>query len=80
MSDKLERTINVDDDKEKTIRADQWHEMTVSELQDQLDILRARMNTASTMANVPLMQQLQTGISQLESMIKSKSANNPMII
>jgi hypothetical protein len=62
-----------EDSRYKEVQADKWSEMSSSDLYEQLSILRSRAYTASTMSNIPMLEQINRGIKQLESVIASKS-------
>lgn len=61
-----------DESKFKQVQADKWHEMSTTDLFEQLSILRARAYTANMMGNVSLINQIMKGINDLESIIANK--------
>lgn len=56
-----------------SINANQWHKMSVTELYDQLSVLHNRLVIANQLGNYALLQQLQVGVAQLQSVIENKS-------
>lgn len=57
----------------REVRADKWHEMSVTELFDQRGILIGRLNMAASMRNQNLMQQVQRGIDAIDAILSSKA-------
>jgi len=62
-----------EDSRYKEIQADKWAEMGPTDLYEQLSILRSRAYTAHQMSNLPMLEQINRGIKELEAIL----AKNP---
>jgi len=64
----------------REVRADKWHEMTIQELFDQKSILDGRLVAAAQVGSLPLMRQLQQGISTIQEIISIKSSDETRLM
>ena len=62
------------------IRADKWHEMSVSELYDQKGILDGRLVAAAQLGNFNLLRQVQMGIDAINEIITQKASTDTRLI
>ncbi len=60
----------------KQIAADKWTTMTISELYAQKLILNDRLSAAAQVSNLPMYNQIQRGMIELDRIIQQKSAGN----
>jgi hypothetical protein len=65
-----------DDPHYNDIQSERWEEMQLNELYDQLTILQTRAMTATSLNNLPMLQQLQKGIDRCNNIIASKTAGD----
>lgn len=62
------------------VRADKWHEMSVSELYDQKGILDGRLVAAAQLGNFNLLRQVQMGIDAINEIIAQKASTETRLI
>jgi hypothetical protein len=62
------------------VRADRWHEMSVSELYDQKGILDGRLVAAAQLGNFNLLRQVQMGIDAINEVIAQKASTDTRLI
>ena len=55
------------------IDSDRWNEMTITDLYEQLSVLRSRAFTASQLNNQSMLDQITRGIVRIEGIILEKS-------
>jgi len=61
------------------IEADKWGTMSLSDLYEQLSIMRGRALTASSMNSNQMLRQINVGIKQLEAVIADRSKGDTTI-
>ena len=65
---------------EEIIDSANWHEMTIMDLYKQQNILQKRYYFAADIGNISLMEQLNSGLKNIESIIKSKTTSGVVLI
>lgn len=61
------------------VEADKWNDMTLTDLYEQLSVLRSRAFTASQLNNQSMLDQINRGIVRIEDIILDKSDNDTTI-